>query len=239
MTMLGRVLLLSALPALLLAGEVAHAAPAKTEGAKAEAEKGSPRAWLEAKVKEAHALATRKVKPDSPEEKAWQAEAKTLIDGMLDWDELTRRSLGSNWRKLEKKQQEAFSTLLRQLIEASYRSRLRFAVRERPDQPEDVNIDWTEEDVDENDASLEAMVKGGGKKALLGFELTKQPAGDWRVYDVAIDGLSTVRTYRSNFNKLIKTEGFDALMGRLKAKIADIEAGRADFARPGALDDKN
>lgn len=197
-------------------------------------ERPSPRAWLEKKVKQGHALATRKVRPDTPGERKWQAEAKVLIDDILDWDEMTRRSLGSNWRGLDDKQKTTFSRLLRRLIESSYRSRLRYAVREDLQKPQDVTIDWIEEDVDKTKASLEAKVTTGDSAVLLGFEL--RWAGDrWRVYDVAIDDLSTVRTYRSNFNKIIKNNGWSSLITRLERKIEDIDAGRSDFARPGTL----
>jgi phospholipid transport system substrate-binding protein len=218
-----------ALAALALAATTALAAESGP------AERASPRGWLESKVKEAHALATRDVEPNTPGEEAWQAEAKVLIDDILDWPELTRRALGSNWRDLEEAERRRFSRLLRRLIEASYRSRLRYAVREDVDEPREVEIDWLEEDVDDDDADLVAKVSGGGESALLGFSLRWTDEGRWRVYDVAIDDLSTVRTYRSNFNKIIKRKGWDELIARLEQKTEDIEAGRADFARPGSL----
>ncbi|MBX2812765.1 MAG: ABC transporter substrate-binding protein [Myxococcales bacterium] len=195
----------------------------------------SPRRWLESRVRQGHKLASRKVEPDTLGEQKWQAQAKKLIDDILDWNELTRRSLGSNWRKRSAKEQQTFSHLLRQLIEVSYRSRLRYAVREDAlDKKEDVNIEWLEEDVRASKANLVAKVTANRNSALLGFNLL-WTQGRWRVYDVAIDDLSTVRTYRSNFRKILKTEGWEGLINRLQNKIADIEAGRADFARPNSL----
>ncbi|MEL6189546.1 MAG: ABC transporter substrate-binding protein [Myxococcota bacterium] len=213
----------------------AEAAPASATAPAGAAERPSPRAWLEAKVKAAHKLSQRKVEPDTPAEKQWQADGKALIDDIIDWDELTRRALGSNWRKRSKPEQKRFAGLLRKLIESSYRSRLRFAVREKPDRPKDVEVDWLEEDVKPEKAHLVAKVNAGEDSVLLGFKLRWDDR--WRVYDVAIDDLSTVRTYRSNFRKIIDKEGWKGLIARLESKIADIEAGRAEFARP-ALEDK-
>lgn len=197
-------------------------------------ERPSPRGWLEEKVREGHKLSARKVKPNTPEERRWQAEAKVLIDDILDWDELTKRALGSNWRKRTEAEQRTFSRLLRRLIESSYKSRLRYAVREDLDKPQDVEIEWLEEDVGRSKADLLAKVTAVEESVLLGFKL-RWDKNRWRVYDVSIDDLSTVRTYRSNFNKIIKREGWKSLIGRLERKIEDIEAGRADFARPGGL----
>lgn len=231
MTMSVRMSTLSLLGVFALASATAAAAPA---------ERPSPREWLEQQVKAAHKLSTRKVEPDSTEEKTWQADAKALIDDTLDWPELTRRSLGSNWKKRSEQEQAAFTQVLRKLIETSYRSRLRHAVRTKPDRPtkEDVKVDWLEEEVKSKKASLVAKVDAGEEAVLLGFDL-RWVDERWRVYDVAIDDLSTVRTYRSNFNKIIKKEGWDALMKRLQGKIADIEAGRAAFARPGLEAEKD
>lgn len=201
-------------------------------------ERPSPQGWLEKKVREGHKLATRRVKVDSPEERQWQADAKALIDSILDWDELTRRTLGSNWRKRSPKEQETFKKLLRRLIESSYRSRLRYAVRENlSGKKRDVNIDWLEESIKSDKASLVAKVASDTDSVLLGFKLN-WIADRWHVYDVSIDDLSTVRTYRSNFSKVIRTEGFDELIRRLQKKIEDIEAGRADFARPDSISSK-
>lgn len=199
------------------------------------ADRPSPRGWLETQIKRAHALSARKVKPDTSAETKWQADAKALIDDILDWDEMTRRSLGSQWRKIDASQQTQFSGLLRRLIETSYRSRLRTLVREDVDKPNDVEIDWLDERVRTEGAKLEAKISAGEDSALVGFSLNWDE-DRWRVYDIAIDDLSTVRTYRSNFNKIVKREGWDALIDRLQRKIADIEAGRADFAKPGGFD---
>jgi phospholipid transport system substrate-binding protein len=42
--------------------------------------------------------------------------------------------------------------------------------------------------------------------------------GRWVVYDVIIEGVSLVSNYRTQFNKVIQTESYDALVQRLRAK---------------------
>ena len=221
--------------ALLLLGATAQVAPAVAAPTVVTTDdRPSPRGWLEKRVRRGHKLATREVKPDTADERRWHADAKILIDDILDWNELTQRALGSNWRKRTQGEQRTFRRLLRRLIEASYRSRLRYAVRQDLQKPKDVKIDWLEEDVKRSKANLVAKVTAGTDSVLLGFQL-RWARDRWRVYDVAIDDLSTVRTYRSNFNKIIKKEGWDGLIKRLEQKIKDIEAGRSDFARPNGL----
>jgi len=55
-----------------------------------------------------------------------------------------------------------------------------------------------------------------------------QKNGRWLVYDVIIEGVSLVSNYRTQFNKVIQTESYDALVQRLRAK----DSGEAS-ASPG------
>lgn len=188
----------------------------------------SPKPWLEEKVEQARQLSLREVERGSKEEEALKTELKTLIDDMLDWSTMTRRSLGRSWKKLDGKQQTEFSTLLRKLMEASYQSKMRMASRGKVDRPKKVTIDWGEAKIRRNTARIEAEVKVDKGKTFLGFKL-RWNGKRWRVFDVIIDDVSTVRTYRSQFRKLIEDKGFDELMRRMRAKLEDIEAGRAEL----------
>jgi phospholipid transport system substrate-binding protein len=53
-------------------------------------------------------------------------------------------------------------------------------------------------------------------------------AGDrWLTYDVAIEGVSMVANYRAQFNKIIQTSGYKALVSKLTAKQEEgLEADR-------------
>ena len=40
----------------------------------------------------------------------------------------------------------------------------------------------------------------------------------WMVYDVNIEGISLVSNYRTQFNKIIQTSGYNTLVDRMKTK---------------------
>ena len=42
--------------------------------------------------------------------------------------------------------------------------------------------------------------------------------GDWKVYDVTINGVSLVITYRSSFNQEVQRNGLDGLIERIKER---------------------
>lgn len=213
-----------ALPVLL--GGLALAGPAE---AKAENALPSPRPWLEKKVEKARALSTRKVKEGTPAAKKLEKDVRALIDEMLDWDEMTRRSLGSEWKKRTPAEQTEFSKILREMIEASYESKMRLASRGNVKKPKAVKITWLEETVKRGKAKLSAQIEAEKTKAILEFSLIHDGKG-WQVYDLAIDDVSTVRTYRSQFRKLIADKGFEGLLERMRSKVKDIREGRGDLA---------
>ncbi len=188
----------------------------------------SPKPWLKAKVEQARQMSVRQVEPGSPEAKQLREDFKALIDDMMDWDTMTRRSLGRSWKDLSAKDQKAFGALLRKLIESSYQSKMRMAAKTEVDRPKKVSIKWGDPSIKPKRATIEAKVKADKTKTFLGFKLSWD-GKRWRVYDVSVDDVSTVRTYRSQFRKLIEDKGFPELMKRMQAKLSDIEAGRAEI----------
>ncbi len=188
-----------------------------------------PKIWLQKIVDRGAELAKRKVQPDSPAEEKWQAEAKSLIDDMIDWPKMTQDSLGTQWKDRTDPERKEFSSLLREMIEASYRSKLKLAAHGNVKKPAKIDISWLKEETEGDTAKVSAKVNVDKKNAVLEFSLFWN--GDrWRVYDLAIDDVSTVRTYRTQFRKLISEKGFDGLLVRMRDKTAEIRAGRAELA---------
>lgn len=190
---------------------------------------GSAKAWLKAKVDKANELAQKAPKAGSPAEEGWQKEAKAIIEDMLDWETMTQESLGAKWKELQPKEQQEFSALLREIIEASYQSKLKLANKGEVKKPSAVKIDWIGEDQTADKAKITAKVKADKTTAQLEFSLIFRDAR-WRVWDVAIDDVSTVRTYRSQFRKHIAEKGFPGLMELMRNKSKEIKEGRSDLA---------
>lgn len=188
----------------------------------------SPKAWLEGVIDKGHALAKKRPEPGSQAEVEWRQSAKALIDDVLGWSELTEQALGTQWKKLKPADQQEFAKLLREMIEASYQSKLKLLTRGSVKKPERVSIEWLEEKLDGEDAVISARVKADKSVAVLTFK-QKWSGTRWWIYDLAIDDVSTVRTYRTQFNKLITKQGFPALLDLMRSKIEDIREGRGEL----------
>ena len=56
------------------------------------------------------------------------------------------------------------------------------------------------------------------------YEMTLSD-GDWKVFDVTIDGVSLVINYRSSFNQEVQRNGLDGLIERIKERNRKQAAG--------------
>ena len=48
--------------------------------------------------------------------------------------------------------------------------------------------------------------------------------GTWKVFDFVIVGVSMIKNYRSQFNRIIKKESYETLKKKMTAKIEGIES---------------
>jgi phospholipid transport system substrate-binding protein len=211
---------LAALPFILLASTAGASALAETPP--------SPKPRLKGVIDKAHGLAKQKVAEGTDAETKWRAEAKGLIDDTLDWPLLTESALGKQWKTLADNDKKEFAASLREMIEASYQSKLKLLIHGGVKKPEQVKIEWLDEKVENDEAAVTARVKTEKNVAVIEFKL-KWAASRWRVYDVAIDEVSTVRTYRTQFGKIIAKDGFPALLARMRGKIEEIRAGKGEI----------
>jgi phospholipid transport system substrate-binding protein len=50
--------------------------------------------------------------------------------------------------------------------------------------------------------------------------------GGWKAWDVVIDGISYVKSYREDYGAEVQQKGLDAVIARLEAKAAAAKAGK-------------
>lgn len=48
-------------------------------------------------------------------------------------------------------------------------------------------------------------------------------AGDWRVYDIIVDEISLVHSYREQFTKIIRKSSYAELVAQLRQKSVDLK----------------
>jgi phospholipid transport system substrate-binding protein len=151
----------------------------------------------------------------SPEGELQRAEVRKLVGSFLDYGELSRRALAKNWDSLTAKQRQDFVDTLRDLVERSYLKQ----VHGNPN----YTIKYEKETKENNEASVGGTLHttARGKKVKVALEYKLIWKDRWLVYDVLTDEQSMLENYRAEFNKIIRKDGFDALLKRMKKKLEE------------------
>src|SRR6266516_8945 len=135
---------------------------------------------------------------------------RKIANEIFDFGEIARRSLGRYWQPLSEPQRAEFVGLFGDLLERSYISKIELYGGEK--------IVYSGERMDGDLAIVSTKIlTKNGTEVPIDYRLFKR--GDsWKVYDVNIEGISLVSNYRTQFNKIIQSNGYNTLVDRMKAK---------------------
>ncbi len=145
-----------------------------------------------------------------------------LIDAKVlphfDFDQMTRLAVGRFWNTATPAQQQALIKQFRILLVRTYAGALaafnnqviEFKPFSMPSGATDVTVD--------------TQVKQPGQQPIPINYSMKQEQGEWKVYDVSIDGVSLVLNYRGSFGSEIRQKGVNSLIQTLTARNAQNDA---------------
>ena len=135
---------------------------------------------------------------------------RKIANEIFDFGEIARRSLGRYWQPLTEAQRTEFVGLFGDLLERSYISKIELYGGEK--------IVYSGERVDGDLATVSTkIITKNGTEVPVDYRLFRR-GENWMIYDVNIEGISLVSNYRTQFNKIIQTNGYNALVDRMKAK---------------------
>ena len=132
-----------------------------------------------------------------------------VVGDRFNYEEMSKRSLAAQWQKINDKQRAEFVDLFRQLLTNSYADKVEGYAGEQ--------IHYINERLEGDYAEVRTKAISGKAEIPLDYRLLKRD-GDWRVYDVVVDGVSLVSNYRGQFAKIIRTSGYDDLVKQLREK---------------------
>jgi phospholipid transport system substrate-binding protein len=150
-------------------------------------------------------------KPDRTDERRKLIE-KTIGD-RFGWEEMAKRTLGSQWAKMNEKQRQEFVDLFRTLLTNTYIGRIETYSGEQ--------IQYINERLQDGFAEVRTKVSSGKTEFPMDYRLLNK-SGDWHVYDIVLDGVSLVANYRGQFNKILHSSGYDDLVEKLRTKSEKI-----------------
>lgn len=140
-----------------------------------------------------------------------------LIFPRFDFPIMAQWVLGPHWKDADEELRTTFIAQFRKLLVRTYATALlEFSDQEitYPDIP----------DVQKGRTAVvrQAIEQAGSEPISLGYRL-HNASGSWKVFDVSVDGVSLVKTYRASFSSLIRDHGLVSLIESLAAKNKEID----------------
>ena len=125
---------------------------------------------------------------------------------------MTALAVGKDWRQATAVQQKALTDEFRTLLVRTYSK----ALTEYRDQTIEFKP-FRMQPADTDVLVRTQVVQRGGKPIQIDYNLEKTDKG-WKVYDIAVAGVSLVTNYRSSFGQEIRASGIDGLIASLRSK---------------------
>jgi phospholipid transport system substrate-binding protein len=146
------------------------------------------------------------------------AEEKVLP--YIDFEESTRLAVGRAWAQATPEQKKRLVSEFRNMLVRTYSN----AIQGYEGQTLKVLPSRGKQEAKDEATVRTQFVRAGGKPLPIEFQMRK--AGpQWKVYDITVEGVSLVLTYRSEFDAVVKQEGIDGLIKRLSEKNTPAKIG--------------
>ncbi len=147
-----------------------------------------------------------------------------LVIPHFDFPSMSKWVLGkSNWRSASEEQRAVFVEQFRTLLVRTYAKAL---------------LEYSQEEVQYKEVTknsksnlvtvkTEVQQPGGGGGVPINYRMHIS-GGEWKVVDVAVDGISLVRSYRGSFASEINENGLQSLISKLTEKNNRLASALAD-----------
>jgi phospholipid transport system substrate-binding protein len=172
----------------------------------------------------------REICAESIDETQMREKIKALTVDFVDYEEFSRLTIKRQWKELNEAQRAEFVDWFRRLIQATYarhfKPRQDIAVSYRGEtkfKGEKAQVKTTLSFKKNAESAVDVDYRfhkrTAREAASNSSSASKAQATNWWVYDLVIDEVSLMRNYRSQFRKILKRDGFDALMTKVRDAV--------------------
>ena len=144
---------------------------------------------------------------------------RALFSRVFDFRDAAERSLGRQWQARTAAEQQEFTRLFADFVQRGFVYWLA-SVAEVDERAGGATVQFVGESVDHDTATVQtAILARGGRLIPLTHTLVYRNRR-WVVRDVAIEGISLVANYRSQFDRVIRGSSYPQLLLLIRARIA-------------------
>jgi phospholipid transport system substrate-binding protein len=155
-------------------------------------------------------------KPDFTFERDRSA-ISTEVTKAFDATAMAQSVLSTNWKSASKDQQNTFRDLLLQTIENTYIDRIKAYTNE--------TVDFRGEAVTGDRATVQTVIVTANGGVPVNYKLRQRPDG-WFVYDVEVENVSMVSSYRDTYRDIVRRSGMDGLIEQMRVKLEQLKAAQ-------------
>jgi phospholipid transport system substrate-binding protein len=148
-----------------------------------------------------------------------------VISKRFNFEEMAKRTVGAEWAKRTPEERKEFTNSFRTLLSNSYLGRIENYSGEK--------VRYLREAIDGDHAEVRTEIDTGKSLIPIDYKM-EQSDGDWRVYDVVVEGTGLVSNYREQFKRILRKDSFEVLNKTIREKADVISAPGAAPERPRA-----
>ncbi len=130
-----------------------------------------------------------------------------VIARRFDYAEMSKRALGAQWNRLKDNERNEFVDLFKAFLSDRYAGKIEGYSGEQ--------IHYLSERLEGPYAEVRTKLVSDKVEIPMDYRLINK-AGRWYAYDVIADGVSLVKNYRSQFDKIMRTGSYQELVNRLR-----------------------
>lgn len=134
----------------------------------------------------------------------------TIARERFDFQEMTKRVLGQQWRKLDTKEQQNFERLFTQLLQYAYVGKIEEYAGQK--------IEYVQQRIKEDRAEVQTLLVDKEKSIPVSYIMLLKD-NDWMTYDVVVEGVSLIRNYMEQFKDILRNDGYPGLVKQVEEKI--------------------
>ena len=155
---------------------------------------------------------------DKTAREALRLQFDPIIHEVFDFEELSWRTVGRPWQAFTEEQKKTFAGLLAELLTETYIDRIQAY--------SDEEVLFTGElEGKKGNVEVQTVVKMRDKTIPLNYRMSDR-SGEWRVYDVFVEGVSLVKNYRAQFQEILVNGKPEDLIAVLRDKVIAMKKER-------------
>jgi phospholipid transport system substrate-binding protein len=139
---------------------------------------------------------------------------RETINERFDFRAMSQSTLATNWKKATKDEQKQFVDLFAKLIQNSYIGKVEAYTNE--------TVEYPAEKIKGKRAVVNTLIITSSAEIPVNYKLYLKNA-EWHVYDVIIEGVSLISSYRSTYQEIVMKDGFQGLFAKMEEKLKELE----------------